>query len=33
MKEIFGDVFNAPISEGGIHYILDKLVAKAQPAY
>lgn len=33
MKEIFGDVFNAPISEGGIHYILDRLVAKAQPAY
>ena len=33
MKEIFGDVFNAPISEGGIHYILDKLVTKAQPAY
>lgn len=33
MKEILGDVFNAPISEGGIHYILDKLVTKAQPAY
>ncbi|MCK5776779.1 MAG: IS66 family transposase [Bacteroidales bacterium] len=33
MKEIFSDVFKAPISEGGIHYILDKLVAKAQPAY
>ncbi len=33
MKEIFSDVFHAPISEGGIHYILDKLVAKAQPAY
>jgi transposase len=33
MKEIFSDVFNAPISEGGIHYILDKLVTKAQPAY
>lgn len=33
MKEIFLDIFNAPISEGGIHYILDKLVAKAQPAY
>lgn len=33
MQEIFADVFNAPISEGGIHYILDKLVAKAQPAY
>ncbi len=33
MKEIFSDVFNTPISEGGIHYLLDKLVAKAQPAY
>lgn len=33
MKEIFADVFSTPISEGGIHYILDKLVAKAQPAY
>jgi len=33
MKEIFTDVFNTPISEGGIHYILDKLVTKAQPAY
>lgn len=33
MQEIFKDVFRAPISEGGIHYILDKLVVKAQPAY
>lgn len=33
MKEIFSDVFNAPISEGGIHYILDRLVTKVQPAY
>ena len=33
MKEIFTDIFNAPISEGGIHYILDKLVTKALPAY
>ncbi|MDA3928463.1 MAG: IS66 family transposase [Prolixibacteraceae bacterium] len=33
MKEIFADVFHAPISEGGIHYILDRLTAKAQPAY
>jgi len=33
MKEIFEDVFNAPISEGGLHYILNKLVTKAQPAY
>jgi len=33
MQEIFKDVFGASISEGGIHYILDKLVVKAQPAY
>jgi transposase len=33
IKEIFSDVFNAPISEGGIHYVLDRLVSKAQPAY
>ena len=33
MQELFKDVFGAPISEGGIHYILDKLVAKSQPAY
>lgn len=33
MKEIFSDVFHAPISEGGIHYVLDRLTAKAQPAY
>ncbi len=33
MKEIFSDVFHAPISEGGIHYVLDRLITKAQPAY
>lgn len=33
MQEMFKDVFNAPISEGGLHYILDKLVTKANPAY
>ncbi len=33
MQEIFNDVFSIPISEGGIHYLLDKLVSKAQPAY
>lgn len=33
IKEIFSDVFNAPISEGGIHYVLDRLASKAQPAY
>jgi transposase len=33
MKEIFSDVFHAPISEGGIHYVLDRLIKKAQPAY
>ncbi len=33
MQEMFIDVFGAPISEGGIHYILDKLVKKSQSAY
>lgn len=33
MQELFKDVFGAQISEGGIHHILDKLVAKSQPAY
>ncbi len=33
MQEIFRDVFNVAISEGGIHYLLAKLVKKAQPAY
>ncbi|HTN68029.1 MAG TPA: IS66 family transposase zinc-finger binding domain-containing protein [Dysgonamonadaceae bacterium] len=26
MQEIFNDVFHVPISEGGIHYLLKKLV-------
>lgn len=33
MQEIFKDIFSVPISEGGIHYLLNKLVNKAQPAY
>ena len=33
MKEFFNDVFHVPISEGGIHYLLNKLAIKAQPAY
>ena len=33
MQEIFKDVFNTPISEGGINYLLKKLVNKATPAY
>lgn len=33
MQEIFRDIFNTPISEGGIHYLLNKLVEKSQPAY
>ncbi len=33
MQEMFNDIFGLPVSEGGIHYLLNKLVAKAQPAY
>lgn len=33
MEEILKDIFNIPISEGGIHYLLNKLVKKAVPAY
>lgn len=33
MQEIFTDIFHAPISEGGIHYLLAKLARKAAPAY
>jgi len=33
MQELFNDVFHVPISEGGIHYLLNKLAAKARPAY
>ena len=33
MEEFIKDVFKVPISEGGIHYLLNKLVTKARPAY
>jgi len=33
MQEFFNDVFHVPISEGGIHYLLNKLAKKAKPAY
>ncbi|NIU01017.1 MAG: IS66 family transposase [Nitrosopumilaceae archaeon] len=33
MQEIFHDIFGLPISEGGIHYLLDRLALKATPAY
>ena len=33
MKEMFNDIFGLPISEGGIHYLLNKLVKKSMPAY
>jgi transposase-like protein len=33
MEEFIKDVFKIPISEGGIHYLLNKLVSKARPAY
>jgi len=33
MQEIFKDIFNTSISEGGIHYLLNKLIKKSQPAY
>lgn len=33
IQEIFNDVFHVPISEGGIHYLLNKLAQKAVPAY
>ncbi len=33
VQEIFNDIFQVPISEGGIHYLLNKLVKKAEPAY
>lgn len=33
IQEIFNDVFQVSISEGGIHYLLNKLVEKAVPAY
>lgn len=33
MREVFHDVFSLPVSEGGIHHILKRLVRKAKPAY
>jgi transposase len=33
MQEMFNDVFSLPISEGGIHQVLDRATAKAEPAY
>lgn len=33
MKETFNDVFNIPISEGGIHYLLERFAEKATPVY
>jgi len=33
MKETFSDVFNIPISEGGIHCLLNRFAAKTTPVY
>lgn len=33
MKEIFHDIFGLPVSEGGLHHILNRLSAKALPVY
>lgn len=33
MQEFFNEVLHVPISEGGIHYLLNKLAKKAVPAY
>jgi transposase len=33
MQEIFRDIFSVPISEGGIHYLLNRLCDKAHPWY
>jgi transposase len=33
MQEFFNNVFHVPISEGGIHYLLNKLARIAQPGY
>lgn len=33
MREIFNDLFHLPVSEGGLHYILNRLAVKALPAY
>jgi transposase len=33
MKEMFNDVFNTNISEGGLHYILERFARKTDPIY
>ncbi len=33
MKKIFNNVFNIKISEGGLHYLLNKFASKAQSTY
>ena len=33
MQELFRDIFSVPISEGGIHCLLDRLSTKALPLY
>lgn len=33
MRELFNNVFHLPISEGGLHELLNRLVAKSKPAY
>jgi len=33
MQELFRDIFSVPISEGGIHCLLNRLSAKALPLY
>ena len=33
MKEMLGDAFGLPISEGGIHYLLDRFAGKTVPVY
>ena len=33
MQELFRDIFSVPISEGGIHYLLNRFSSKALPVY
>lgn len=33
MKEVFKDIFNINISEGGIHYLLNRFASKTAPVY
>lgn len=33
MKELFNDVINLPISEGGLHHVIDRLTKKSIPLY